>query len=210
MQSDTFTKIDINKTDDNIKTDLNKYTDINKIEITNTDFNSKTEINKNTDLIKKSDIIFETDFKEKEITDKIKDKDIETNNGKDEYEDSSKQKEIEIIDNWDAEKFFYGFYNSSELNLLNKDDIIKSIKQDIINHNIDSLLKNVTEGEKQDILIKEDKVLYQITTTDNQNNNQYNNVSTIKLGECEDILKEIYGIDKNQSLIIFKVDYYME
>ena len=210
MQSDTFTKIDINKTDDNIKTDLNKYTDINKIEITNTDFNSKTEINKNTDLIKKSDIIFETDFKEKEITNKIKEKDIETNNGKDEYEDSSKQKKIEIIDNLDAEKFFYGFYNSSELNLLNKDDIIKSIKQDIINHNIDSLLKNVTEGEKQDILIKEDKVLYQITTTDNQNNNQYNNVSTIKLGECEDILKGTYGIDKNQSLIIFKVDYYME
>ena len=209
-QSDTFSKIE---TDDNIKTDLNKNTDINKIEITNTDFNFKTEINTNTntELIKKSDIIFEADFKEKEITNKITEKDIETNNnGKDEYEDTSKQKKIDIIENLDAEKFFYGLYNSSELNLLNKDDIIKSIKQDIINHNIDSLLSNVTEGEKKDILIKEDKVLYQITTTDNQNNNQYNNVSTIKLGECEDILKRIYGIDKNQSLIIFKVDYYME
>ena len=210
IQSNTFEKIDINPTDDNIKTDLNKKTDINEIEITNTDFNLETEINKNTELTKKTDIIFETEFKEKEITNKIIDKDIETIKEKDKYEDSSEQKKIDIIDNLDAEKFFYGLYNSSELKLLNKDDIIKSIKQDIINHNIDSLLLNVTGGEKKDILIKEDKILYQITTTDNQNNNQYNNVSTIKLGECEDILKGIYGIDKNQSLIIFKVDYYKE
>ena len=210
VQSNTFEKIDINPTDDNIKTDLNKNTDINKIEVTNTDYNLETEINKNTELTKKTDIIFETDFNEKEITNKIIDKDIETNKEKDEYEDSTEQNKIDIIDNLDAEKFFYGLYNSSDLKLINKDDIIKSIKQDIINHNIDSLLSNVTEGEKKDILIKEDKVLYQITTTDNQNNNQYNNVSTIKLGECEDILKGIYGIDKNQSLIIFKVDYYME
>jgi len=211
LQSDTFEKIDLNPTDDNIKTDLNKNTDINKIEITNTEFNSETEKNENTELLKKTDIISITDFKEKEITNNIIEKDIETTNGKEEYEeDSAEKKKMDIIENLDAEKFFYGLYNSSELNLFNKDDIIKRIKQDIINHTIDSLLLSVTEGEKKDIIIKEDKVLYQITTTDNQNNNQYNNVSTIKLGECENILKGIYGIDQNQSLIIFKVDYYME
>ena len=190
-----------------------------EIETTNKEIETTNKIedkiidttNKEIEITNKiADKIIETTNKEIEITYKITDQIIETNNEKEENEESSKNKRIDIIDNLDVEKFFYGLYNSTELSILNKDDIIKSIKQDIISHNIDSLLSNVTGGEKKDILIKEDKVLYQITTTDNQNSNQYNNVSTIKLGECEDILKEVYGIDKNQSLIIFKVDYYME
>ena len=52
-------------------------------------------------------------------------------------------------------------------------------------------------------------ILYQITTTENQKN-EYNNISTLNLGDCEDKLKEIYGIDKNLSLIILKVDYFKQ
>ena len=52
--------------------------------------------------------------------------------------------------------------------------------------------------------------MFQITTTDNQNNNIYKNISTIKLGECENILKNIYGLDENLTLIILKIDYYLE
>ena len=40
----------------------------------------------------------------------------------------------------------------------------------------------------------------------NQKNNENKNVSTINLGECEDKLKEIYNITKNDSLYLLKVD----
>ena len=112
-------------------------------------------------------------------------------------------------ENWNAENFFLGLPNENN-EILNKDGIIKNIKENIINHKMDKLLLNVTQGNKEDISIKEDNVLYQITTTENQNNNTYNNISTIKLGKCEDILRLKYNISSNLSLIIFKIDYYME
>ena len=112
-------------------------------------------------------------------------------------------------ESWNAKDFFLGLSNKDNKEILNKDDIIKKIKEDI-KHNIDSLLLNVTQGNKEDLSIKEDNVLYQITTTENQNNNTYNNISTIKLGKCEDILRFKYNISNNLSLIIFKIDYYME
>jgi len=113
-------------------------------------------------------------------------------------------------ENWNAENFFLGLPNENNNEILNKDEIIKNIKENIINHKIDPLLSNVIQGNKEDLSIKEDKVLYQITTTENQNNNTYNNISTIKLGKCEDILRLKYNISSNLPLIIFKIDYYME
>ena len=71
-------------------------------------------------------------------------------------------------------------------------------------------MSNVEDGEKEDLLIKAYNVTYQITTTDNQNNKKYSNISTIKLQDCEDILKRQNNIDSNKSLIIFKIDYYMD
>ena len=47
-----------------------------------------------------------------------------------------------------------------------------------------------------------------MTSSNNQKNNKYDNISTIMLGECEKILKEKNNININQSLIIFKIDYY--
>ena len=114
-----------------------------------------------------------------------------------------------IENNWSSGQFFIGLIEEKKLNL-SKDNIIDNIKEDIINHKIDYLLSNVTEGNKEDLYIKDDDISYQITTTDNQNNNIYNNISTIKLGECENILKKIYDIDRNLSLIIFKIDYFLE
>jgi len=115
-----------------------------------------------------------------------------------------------IKTNFSSKDFFNGEYNSDDLNTLTKDEIKNSIKNDIINHKLDSLLSNVTGGNKEDLYTKEENVLYQITTTYNQNNKSYSNVSTINLGACEDTLKTIYNISNNLSLIIFKIDYYME
>ena len=111
---------------------------------------------------------------------------------------------------WDAKNFFLGLWNEDNKEILNKDEIIKNIKEDIINHKIDKLLLNVTQGNKEDLSIKKDNVLYQITTTENQNNNTYTNISTIKLGKCEEILRTKYNISSNLSFIIFKIDYYIE
>ena len=112
----------------------------------------------------------------------------------------------EKIQNWSSKNFFSGLCFASGENQLNKDDIIKNIRTDIITNNLDTLIKEVI-NEKQDKYVEEDNVIYQITTSDNQNNNNYTNISSIHLGECEKILKKKYGLKDNETLIILKIDY---
>ena len=110
--------------------------------------------------------------------------------------------------NCSAEEFFITKSCGTEVSsLTNKDQLISNIQNDITNRKIDDLLDNITQT-KQDLIIEEEDIILQITTTENQNNNKYTNLSTVKLGDCEDRLKDIYGINKNLSLIIFKIDYY--
>ena len=88
-----------------------------------------------------------------------------------------------------------------------KKKMISSFQEQIQNGDIDSLLKNISET-KDDYVQREDDILLQITTSENQKNNQKGNISSINLGHCEDRLKEKYGINETIPLIIFKVDYY--
>ena len=69
---------------------------------------------------------------------------------------------------------------------------INNIKNAIEGHLIDYLLDNITNGGGGDINIVEKNIKYQISTSWNQNNNNNENISTIKLGDCENILKEKY------------------
>ena len=94
--------------------------------------------------------------------------------------------------------------------LLIKEEIINRIKEDITSGNLNDLLENVTNNDKKDIEIFESNIIYQITSTFNQENYQYDNISVIKLLECENRLKIIYNITKNMSLIILKIDTYEE
>ena len=94
--------------------------------------------------------------------------------------------------------------------LLNKDKIIENIREQIINGSLNSFLIGLLNGTKEDIISEYKDLTYQITTTENQKNNIYNNISTINLGKCEEILKNTYKIDLNLSLIIFKVEYNMD
>ena len=64
-------------------------------------------------------------------------------------------------------------------NIVKKDEIIQSIKEDLISGNLDTLLENVTGGEKKDLLVNDNQTIFQITTTDNQKNNNYTNISTV-------------------------------
>ena len=98
----------------------------------------------------------------------------------------------------------------NDTNIAGKENIINSIKKNIENGNIKSLIVNVTNEQKQDLTVDSKDATYQITSSDNQNNKIYNNKSTIKLGECENKLKGYYNLSKNESLLIFKVDVYKE
>ena len=89
-----------------------------------------------------------------------------------------------------------------------KDETIKNIKEGIANGDMDGLIDDVITKEKNDLVISDDNTIYQITSTENQKAKKNNNVSTLTLGECENILKEVYGIQDNLALLIFKIDYY--
>ena len=76
---------------------------------------------------------------------------------------------------------------------------------------MNSILLNLLDEEKKDLIIKDENEIYQITTLYNQNNKVYNDSEiTINIGECENILKEVYNIDNDETLIIFKIDYFIE
>ena len=98
--------------------------------------------------------------------------------------------------------------NNPNINLM--DDSIKSLRNAIINHNLDLLLENITIENGKDLLVEEPQIKYQITSSSNQNNKEYNSISTIKLGKCEKELKLFYNISEDESLLIFKIDKYYD
>ena len=90
-------------------------------------------------------------------------------------------------------------------------DIKINIQNDIVNNNLDSLIYNDIEINKKDVFYKDlYNNIYQLSIIDNQKDNEYNNASTIKLDECENKLREQYNISKNISLLIFKMDSFIE
>ena len=116
----------------------------------------------------------------------------------------------ENMENFDALNFFKESKKASNEELTNKDEVIISLKENLINGNLSSLLTDLVNGTKEDLIAEYKDIIYQLTTTENQKDDSYSNISTIDLGECEDKLKGIYGINPNISLIILKIDYKME
>ena len=98
--------------------------------------------------------------------------------------------------------------NDNDINLTK--NIIEQIKNDIKKGNLKTLLINVTNDQQEDLILEESNIVYQITTSDNQNKKIYKSISTIKLGKCEDKLKDYYNITSNETLLIFKIDIYEE
>ena len=87
-----------------------------------------------------------------------------------------------------------------------KDDIINDIIT-LFENNENNLVKDYIKEEKKDFISKNDNITCQITSSYNQKNNYYENISTIDLGECENILKKKYNISPNDTIIILKFDY---
>ena len=99
-------------------------------------------------------------------------------------------------------------FNSTNIKLTQ--NFILNISSELKDNSLYNILNNVTNEYKKDIIIKGNNIIYEITSSYNQKNKEYKNISSIDLGECENILKREYKIDNNETLIIFKIDYYIE
>ena len=75
---------------------------------------------------------------------------------------------------------------------------------DLYNLIIDNVLKDDYNGDNK--IIKTENVVFQVSKFEDQKNDDRPDVSSIDLGQCEDILKHKYNISKNDSLIILKTD----
>ena len=51
--------------------------------------------------------------------------------------------------------------------------MIMNVQKDILNGKLDSLLLNIINVDKNDIVIIEDDIIFSITTTQKQNNKEY-------------------------------------
>ena len=119
------------------------------------------------------------------------------------------EKNEECFSECNAKDFLSEICTINNKTIQAKESMINKITSAITDGSIDTMLSNVINGEKKDLIIKDTNEIYQITTSYNQNNNIYNNgETTLKLGECESILKEEYGIE--DTLIIYKMDYFLD
>ena len=116
----------------------------------------------------------------------------------------------DCVEECNSNDFFTGKCKLRDNNSDDKDDLINQITKDITGKSLDKLIANVLEGDKKDLIIEDDNLVYQITSTSNQNNNAYSNISKIILGECENILRSAYNISSNLPLLIFKIDYFQQ
>jgi surface protein len=112
-------------------------------------------------------------------------------------------------DDCNSEDFFNKICTINILNIKSQSTLIKNIINGIEDGSMDKLLlSNINENK--DIIKIENNILYQITSSFNQRNIKYNNISTIDLLECESIIKTKYDILPNETLLIFKMESYIE
>ena len=96
--------------------------------------------------------------------------------------------------------------NKTETSIENQNNFLKNIQESLLDGYDTSNIDNGT-----DLIHSDNKYTYTITSTSNQKNNKKNdNKSTIDLGNCENKLKEVYHISKNDSLYILKIDAFLE
>ena len=101
---------------------------------------------------------------------------------------------------------FYDLYKNNNSN----DEIIKNLKNELTNNTLDLLIDIIIENGKEDLIYYKDNIIFQLTSTFNQNNNLYYNISSIDFSECEKRLRLQNSINDNVTLLILKVDFLIE
>ena len=137
----------------------------------------------------------------------------ENDNKKDLYTEESKSDGLsyEIKNNDSINKYsILELFNNKSIirnkNEKEKDDIINKLKEALLSEEMGKLISSTIKENNQDLVIYFDDAIYQFTSTYNQNNNIYNNLSILQLKKCEFELKNHYNISQNESLLIFKID----
>ena len=109
--------------------------------------------------------------------------------------------------------FINGTYMTKESLTVRLENNPKEENQIIYQEIISDKMRNYNISEGEEIIVEgKDNFFYQITTSENdkdyldENNNKSNKFSKIDLGDCENLLKEHYHINKNTSLIIVKFE----
>ena len=98
--------------------------------------------------------------------------------------------EIEFWYNDTFEKFLVR--EKIDLDLKIYQDSIKNIMNNINNGKFNCLILNIINGTKDDFIVQDNNITFQITFLYNQNNNNYYNLSSIYIDkECENLLKKI-------------------
>ena len=121
------------------------------------------------------------------------------------------EKNEECIEKCIIQDFYTNICIINNKNIKAKEYIINGTIYEIIDGSMNSLLLNLLNEEKKDFIIKDENEIYQITSVYNQKNKVYNDSEiTINIGECENILKDTYNINNNETLITLKMDYFIE
>jgi hypothetical protein len=97
----------------------------------------------------------------------------------------------------------------NKVNSVIKETFVDNLFNDLKNKSFSSLLEEVISDQKKDVTTVLNNTIYQITSSFNQVNKIYESISTINLKLCEIRLKDMNIIDKNDTLLIFKIDYYL-
>ena len=171
--------------------------------------NVKTDITKTESLTENSKIdIIKTEL----LTENVKNDNTEIESSNQNLISDNTKSQTDTIIKCNIEEFF----NKNEICEINIKDstlikkiIINKIREDLVNGKMESMLSNIF-GNNTDLITKEKNVLYEITTSYNQKNNNYNNISVIHLGKCEQILKQQYHLENDTKLLILKIDDFEE
>ena len=97
-------------------------------------------------------------------------------------------------------------YGAGDINNNNCIEYLMDIHLDEFRAKINTINRNEID-KGNDYSEYQDNVIYTLTSTFNQKNNQYINVSSIDLGECEKKIIEEYGLPNNSNFYILKIDY---
>jgi len=118
------------------------------------------------------------------------------------------QNERECVKECKASDVFKGICIINNKDPIINDIMINKTRNELINHKMDELLKDVISGKKENLITVQGNVIYTLTTSDNQKNTKQKNESTIYLRDCQNKLKDHYNISTNETLLIFKIDIF--
>ena len=101
-------------------------------------------------------------------------------------------------------EIFEDLCKNSENSIKNR---INNIQKELISGTFNILINSIENNK--DIIINNNNIIFQITSVYNQKKNEYYNISSINIGECENILREHYSLSDDMNLLIFKVEYFI-